>query len=303
MASDSILRIYECLEIYNASSWQLTEELDISTFGAPPILGAGGSGGSFGIGGSGISPSFLFGPIPTPGVEHASPASSDGITRRSSTPSLQAHTAPSRLGSISGLGTGPTLGSQTAGSSVREAESGWCLSWCKEKWWGEVIAVSAGTTPSVKVRSSSSNTFPFIPFTVAHLYVLDCLHSIQIISLPPSPTRPILLASLDHRPPSNPSGFSPSSSSLTQSITAVSWAPMSGRSYHLLATGSRDSYVRVWKIKPGANVPWTNAPAVSGISAGAGQQGLGVAGAGPPTILAEEDKWTHALVGEFDDHK
>lgn len=112
-----MLRIYECLEIYNASAWQVTEELDISSFG-------------------GVTPSLTPAAVPTPGVENSSPTSSDGLTRRPSTPSL---TQASKL---------------AASAGSREAESGWCLSWCKDKWWGEIVAVSAGTTPSVKVRSN-----------------------------------------------------------------------------------------------------------------------------------------------------
>jgi len=38
---------------------------------------------------------------------------------------------------------------------------------------------------------------------------------------------------------------------VTSSVTSVSWAPSCGRSYHLIATGSRDGSVRIWKIQPG----------------------------------------------------
>jgi nucleoporin SEH1 len=31
------------------------------------------------------------------------------------------------------------------------ATGGWGLSWCKERWWGSVLAVFAGTSPVVKV--------------------------------------------------------------------------------------------------------------------------------------------------------
>ena len=39
--------------------------------------------------------------------------------------------------------------------------------------------------------------------------------------------------------------------SVTSSVTSLSWAPSCGRSYHLIATGSRDGSVRIWKIQPG----------------------------------------------------
>ena len=33
-------------------------------------------------------------------------------------------------------------------------------------------------------------------------------------------------------------------------MTSVAWAPSCGRSYHLIATGSRDGHVRIWRVKP-----------------------------------------------------
>lgn len=35
------------------------------------------------------------------------------------------------------------------------ATGGWGLSWCKERWWGSVLAVFAGTNPTVKVSPIS----------------------------------------------------------------------------------------------------------------------------------------------------
>jgi nucleoporin SEH1 len=32
-------------------------------------------------------------------------------------------------------------------------QGGWGLSWCKEKWWGSILAVFHGTNPSVKVNT------------------------------------------------------------------------------------------------------------------------------------------------------
>lgn len=219
-----MLRVYECLEIYSASSWQLTMELDVMTFG-------------------GITPS-LTPAVPTPGIENSSPTSSEGLTRRPSTPSIM---QASKL---------------AANASTREAESGWCLSWCKEKWWGEIVAVSAGMSACVKVSRPSAASI-----SVQNNAFLNS--SAQVIALPPAPNRPVLLMSLDHRPPEK---IQP------RAITSISWAPMCGRSYHLLATGSRDTLVRVWKLKPNPN-----ATAIA--------------------VADDEHKWTSTLVGEFGDHK
>ncbi|KAH9040554.1 WD40 repeat-like protein [Lactarius hengduanensis] len=52
--------------------------------------------------------------------------------------------------------------------------------------------------------------------------------------------RPITLLSLD--PPAY--GIAP------YAVTSVAWATSCGRSYHLVATGSRDGHVRIWKLRP-----------------------------------------------------
>jgi nucleoporin SEH1 len=66
----------------------------------------------------------------------------------------------------------------------------------------------------------------------------------KVISLDPSPTALVHL---------KPSSSSP--------LTCISWAPNCGRSYHLIATGSRDGTVRIWRIEPPSDdegtVTWT----------------------------------------------
>lgn len=37
------------------------------------------------------------------------------------------------------------------GLGNREADGGWCLAWCKERYWGEVIAAGCGVNGLVKV--------------------------------------------------------------------------------------------------------------------------------------------------------
>ena len=42
------------------------------------------------------------------------------------------------------------------GIGNREADGGWSLSWCKDRYWGEILAVCAGTSGEVKVHLTSS---------------------------------------------------------------------------------------------------------------------------------------------------
>jgi nucleoporin SEH1 len=103
---------------------------------------------------------------------------------------------------------------------------------------------------------------------------------IQVVQLNPSrrPTALLVLDPASSTPPSSrPSSAPPSS------ITSVAWAPSCGRSYHLLATGSRDGVVRVWKLTP--------PPLHDEIAAlAASMRG------------AEESAWKAGVVAEFNEH-
>ena len=73
----------------------------------------------------------------------------------------------------------------------------------------------------------------------------------QIIQLSPS-RRPLNLLTLDPNPSSTAAPLDESGNAPLQAryaITSVSWAPSCGRSTHLIATGSRDGYVRIWRVK------------------------------------------------------
>jgi len=50
-----------------------------------------------------------------------------------------------------------------SGLGNREADGGWCISWCKDRYWGEIIAAGCGTNGIIKVlilpHTLSSTTF------------------------------------------------------------------------------------------------------------------------------------------------
>ncbi|KAJ3805643.1 WD40 repeat-like protein [Lentinula aff. lateritia] len=91
----------------------------------------------------------------------------------------------------------------------KEVDAGCALSWCKERYWGQLVAAVAGATDVVKVIQFQ----PSGPQTILELH------------LPPAST-----------------------TAPTAAITTVAWAPSCGRSYHLIATGGRDGHVRIWKL-------------------------------------------------------
>ena len=86
---------------------------------------------------------------------------------------------------------------------------------------------------------------------------LHTLFALQVIQLSPS-RRPTTLLVLDPSPAQRPSGSDAPKTSghpegespVPYSVISVAWAPSCGRSYHLIATGSRDGHVRIWRVKP-----------------------------------------------------
>ncbi|KZV62182.1 WD40 repeat-like protein [Peniophora sp. CONT] len=193
ISSDNILRVYECLEASTLSTWQLSEEVDVL---------------SLTYASSSLSHPHTVA-MTTPTQTHSA---LDGPTASLVASALQQHQP--HLPNRPGVGN-------------READGGWCISWCKDRYWGEVLAAGVSVTGIVK-----------------------------IIQLSPS-HRPATLFTLDPSPQSEkaaPATGSVSDGEAPQlaAVTSVAWAPSCGRSYHLVATGSRDGHVRIWKLKPPA---------------------------------------------------
>jgi hypothetical protein len=84
-----------------------------------------------------------------------------------------------------------------------------------------------------------------------------------------------------------------------------------GRTYHLIATGSRDGKVRIWKVKPGSVDDSTFEDYVGGGGGSGGEEGAGVGVPGfsveKPASEKEEQqdgkRWSATLVGEFEEHQ
>ena len=46
---------------------------------------------------------------------------------------------------------GSAIAQSRSGLGNREADGGWCISWCKDRYWGEIIAAGCGTNGLIKV--------------------------------------------------------------------------------------------------------------------------------------------------------
>ncbi|KAG1859190.1 WD40-repeat-containing domain protein [Suillus tomentosus] len=119
-------------------------------------------------------------------------------------------------------GASATLGRPGMGN--READGGRCISWCKDRYRGEIIAAGCGVSGAIKIIQLSPSRRP--------------------ITLDPSPSPvglPTEAGTLLASDGDTPTPFA---------ITSVAWAPSCGRSCHLIATGGRDGHVRIWRVKP-----------------------------------------------------
>ncbi|KAI0775636.1 WD40-repeat-containing domain protein [Trametes elegans] len=259
IASDNHLRVYECLEQPSLATWQLLEEVDVLAL--PVAVSAGARA-------SALAPSAA---TPTPTQP---PPPQDGSAVSLVAHALQHQASQSQLPGRPGLG-------------AREADGGWCLSWCKDKYWGEVVAAGCGIDGVVKIIQISNSRRPS-----------------TLLTLNPAPAASSS-SPATVEPPSAPGstgegpGADAGAHAKTYAVTSVAWAPSCGRSYHLLATGARDGHVRIWRVRPpAAGAGEADELDISSAEDGAEDVGAGLGGAG-----AGAGRWSASVVGDFDDHK
>ncbi|KAF8700051.1 WD40 repeat-like protein, partial [Rhizoctonia solani] len=246
IASDNIVRIYECHETYHLNPWLLVEEFDAAAIAVTPVSGESPSG--------------------------ATPTQTN--TALSDTPP----TAPSGI-SLQRSGAAAASNPPNKPVGVKEADGAWCVQWLKDKFSGEIIAVSCGTQAVVKIIALQPGKPPQVLLTIPQypINVPTTGASSLLGAVTPTSTSPSLLPTLpqSHTAPSHPG----------HAITTLSWAPPCGRSYQLLATGSRDHKVRIFKLWHGE------------------RDAFGEDGFGDGTSARADQSWSFSRLGEFDDHK
>jgi hypothetical protein len=125
IATDNHLRIYECLEQPSLTTWQISEEVNVQNLQSVP------------------SPSL---------VSHSQTVALTTPTQTNATLDATSVSLVSQA-LQQGLQQSPQ---NRAGMGNREADGGWCVSWCKDKYWGEIIAVGCGISGTIKVYLSQS---------------------------------------------------------------------------------------------------------------------------------------------------
>lgn len=146
VSSDSHLRVWECLDPISLNEWSLVEDVDLSVLGTAPSGSLAGAGGL---------------PLPgggSPSMASASFADSAGSPSKGGAPlpgggMTAAGMAMGSLGAASSSAGSVSSFEGRKGGTV-ESDGGWALSWCKEHWWGERLAVSSGSSGIIRVGRS-----------------------------------------------------------------------------------------------------------------------------------------------------
>nr|KIR44984.1 nucleoporin SEH1 [Cryptococcus bacillisporus CA1280] len=206
IATDGYLRVHTSLDP-SLNDWSEIVKVHVPSLPGPSASGPGGASGDDATGGT--------------------PSSSTGGTGLAGTLALASNT-----------GDGGSSTSHHPNTSEL-ATGGWGLSWCKERWWGPLIAVFAGTLPSIKLISLSPTP------------------SCVLLLTPSSPTTPTTTTTATTA--TAPALITTATTTTTAAgsgptqyapLTCLAWAPNCGRNYHLLATGARDGTIRIWRVEP-----------------------------------------------------
>ncbi|GAA5847987.1 hypothetical protein JCM3766R1_005931 [Sporobolomyces carnicolor] len=218
VASDGRLRVWECLDPIKATEFTLVQDVDLNALPSHPSTSSSISNVTGGTASSGFSNASST----TPGVGTGGAGGGPGVDSSVGATSGVSSSATGASSSINGSSIdGRRAGGQSGGTV--ESDGAWTLSWCREHWWGERLAVASGVHGIIRLFHFPSHG-PWSNFL--NLYpTRQTLSSASIESNPPPPP---------HLPPT----------------CSLNWAPPSGRSFQLLAAGSKDAKVRVYKIFP-----------------------------------------------------
>ncbi|GAA6003410.1 hypothetical protein JCM10207_000321 [Rhodosporidiobolus poonsookiae] len=287
VASDSHLRVWDCLDPVSLREWVLSEDVELAGMGF---------GGVSSLGAAGEHPQAGPGDREREREKEREKATASAQSTASS--SIDGRTGTNSLG---GGGAG-------RGSGTVESDGGWAVSWCPEEWWGARLAVSAGVNGAVRVRLSFLLLSPFLLFVRRVLIYQDLSEQLfhfpsasasasassptpqptwtqfLVLSPPPFPTSSSSSSSLPSSLAEDPSH--PPSAAPSAPTSSLAWSPPSGRSFLLLAAGARDGRARVWRLAPPSLAAGEGAPA-----------SLSLGGGGETEV---EGPWTARLDAELD---
>lgn len=136
IAADSHLRIYECLDPSSSglASWSLLEDIDLLTL-----------------------PNAYYSPSSQGSHIHASHHNQQTQLIKGFDDAQQGSGSRNSLGPSGGssisLGAQSTSSTGSASKNIGRIESSgaWAVSYCQEAWWGECVAVSAGSQGLIRV--------------------------------------------------------------------------------------------------------------------------------------------------------
>ncbi|GAA5944188.1 WD40 repeat domain-containing protein [Sporobolomyces koalae] len=221
ISSDGRLRVWESLDPVKADEFTLLEEIDLNALPLhPTTANAFAAGAQNGVPGGGTNASDV---SSTTGMSSSNAANSGTTMNTTLSTMTAAGGGAGASSSVSSSVEGRRF--NTSGGTV-ESDGGWSLSWCREHWWQERLAVSSGTNGIIRLFHLPPHG-PWSNFL--NLY----------------PTRQVLSSAT-----TNPDQQNPPPPVHLPPTCSINWAPPSGRSFQWLAAGSKDSKIRVYKLFP-----------------------------------------------------
>lgn len=218
IATDGYLRVHTSLDP-SLNDWSEIVKVHVPSLPGPSSSGPGGASGDDATGGT--------------------PSSSTGTTGLAGTLAL----------ATSNTGDGGSSTSHHPNTSEL-ATGGWGLCWCKERWWGPIIAVFAGTLPFIKLISLSptpSCVLLLTPSSSTSAAAAAALSTTTTTTTTSTTTASAPASALSTTATTAAAGSGPTQYA---PLTCLAWAPNCGRNYHLLATGARDGTIRIWRVEP-----------------------------------------------------
>jgi len=284
ISSDGHLRVYECLESgsFSSENWALIINIHLARLPPHPSSHT-----------DHLNPALPPNSAPSPAAAAAAAAAASATqpssqqspftSVRGFDPSLSLNTLKGNnktstitgggssnfnlINPLSGIRSSTTSNSNnnnnnnTASCSTehQEAFGGWALSWCPESYWGEMLAVSAGTQGYIRLielkpHSQWDNFAVLDPVSVTSTVVDSPSHRHAATS--PKQTATTISSGSGVGGGGGGGGGGTTATTATtgptgMAVSCLAWAPACGRDYHLIAAGHRDGRARIWKGRTG----------------------------------------------------
>lgn len=293
-SSDGFVRIYEAVDINNLSLWSLMDEIEVQKLSYTSILSIPQNNSSSNTTGTSSSSASITATLNTTNMSVATstnitPNANNSVNNTTSSNSVVAdnssnanfnslNLSASLKGSSNSLtdrerealsaaniGNTSTTSNSSSNSNIAMTTSNTCSCIC----WNP-----SPLDPRPMIIIGTGNPVYTSYSTTSNVSVALTSASANVLSSTMNPSNPSSVSSSSVLPSTSPSDSNTNTStariyeyneqtrkwinieslSINSPILDLSWAPNVGRTYHLIATASKDKKVKIWKLQPQSQV-------------------------------------------------